>query len=119
MKNMFGILTSKFRVLLCTMEQRPKVVRDLVLTCVVMYDMLRTHQVRVARAPTPADEITKYILFIFQNGLKLKRLQAFNLKKILQIFQTVKVPEVSNFFIAFKVSQKTKVKGQNQVKSQR
>ena len=38
----FGILESRFRVLLGTMEQRPKVVRDIVLTCGVLH-MLRTH----------------------------------------------------------------------------
>ena len=35
-KNAFGIL-----VLLTTMEQRPKVVRNIVLTCVVLHNMLR------------------------------------------------------------------------------
>ena len=40
------------RVLLTTMEQRPKVVRDIVLTCVVL------HNIRAAdRPPTPADDI--------------------------------------------------------------
>ena len=50
MENMFGILASTFRVLLGTMEQRPQVVRDLVLTCVVLHNMLKTHKSRVARA---------------------------------------------------------------------
>ena len=39
------------------MEQRLKVVRDIVFTCVVLHNMLRTHQVRVDMAPMPADEI--------------------------------------------------------------
>ena len=43
-ENVFGILVSKFRVLLTTMEQRPKVVKDIVLTCVVLHKMLRRHQ---------------------------------------------------------------------------
>ena len=37
MENVFGIH------LLGTMEQRPKVVRDIVLTYVVLHNMLKTH----------------------------------------------------------------------------
>ena len=43
-ENSFGILVKRFRVLLTRMEQREKVVRDIVLTCVVLYNMLRSHQ---------------------------------------------------------------------------
>ena len=43
-ENAFGILASRFRVLLTTMEQRPKVVRDIVLTSLVLHNMLRSHQ---------------------------------------------------------------------------
>ena len=51
------LLVKRFRVLLTTMEQRPKVVRDIVLTCVVLHNMLRSHQGVADRPPTPADDI--------------------------------------------------------------
>ena len=51
-ENAFGILASTFKVLLDTMEQRPEVVKDIVLTCVVLHNMLPAHQGIVARAPT-------------------------------------------------------------------
>ena len=44
MVNTFGILGSKFRVLLCTMKQRPRVGGDIVFTRVVLHNILRTHQ---------------------------------------------------------------------------
>ena len=50
----FGILVKRFRVLLTTMEQRPKVVRDIDLTCAVLHNMLRSHQGGADRPFTPA-----------------------------------------------------------------
>ena len=40
----FGILVNRLKVVLGTMKQRPKVVRDIVLTCVVLHNMMRTQQ---------------------------------------------------------------------------
>ena len=57
-ENAFGILVGRLRVLLTTMEQRPKFVRDIVLTCVVSHNMLRRHRRgRADTPPTPADDI--------------------------------------------------------------
>ena len=56
-KNSFGILIKRFSVLLTTMEQRPEVVKYIVLTRVVLHNMLRSHQGGADRLPTPADDI--------------------------------------------------------------
>ena len=56
-ENSFGILVKRFRVLLTTMKQRPKVVRAIVLTGVVLHNMLRSHQGSADRPPTLADDI--------------------------------------------------------------
>ena len=56
-ENTFEILVSWFRVLLGTMEQRPRVVRDIVFTCVVLHNMLRTHQGGADRALTQAIDV--------------------------------------------------------------
>ena len=56
-ENAFGILVSHFRILLGTMKQRPRAVRDIVFTCVVLHNNLRTHQGRADRAPTPGNDV--------------------------------------------------------------
>ena len=57
-ENAFGILVRRFRVLVTTIEQlRLKVVSDIVLTCVVLHNMLRSHQEGADRPPTPSDNI--------------------------------------------------------------
>ena len=50
-----------FGVLLGTMEQRPRVVRGIVFTCVVLHNMMRTHQGGGYSAPTPANEQAVYL----------------------------------------------------------
>ena len=57
-ENTCGISVIRFRVLLGPMEQRPRVLRDIVFTYVVLHNMLRTHQGGVNRPPTPATDIT-------------------------------------------------------------
>ena len=57
-ENAFGILVSRFRVLMGTMEQRPKVVIDIVFICVVLHNMLRTHQGRAEGTPPPANDVS-------------------------------------------------------------
>ena len=54
-ENSFGILDKRFRVLLTTMEQRPKVLRDIVLTCVVLH--VKKPSGAADRPPTPVDNI--------------------------------------------------------------
>ena len=56
-ENAFGILVGRFRVLLITMEQRPEIVRDVVFTCVLLQNMLRSHQGGADRPPIPASDI--------------------------------------------------------------
>ena len=54
-ENAFGILVSRFRVLL---GKRAKVVRDIVFMCVVLHNMLKTPQGGANRAPTPANDVS-------------------------------------------------------------
>ena len=57
MENAFGTLVNRFRVLLGTMEQRPMIVRYIALTCVVLHNILKTHQGGADRPPTPANDV--------------------------------------------------------------
>ena len=58
LENMFGISVSRFRILLTTIKQRPKVVRHIIFTCVVSYNMLRTHQGGADRASIPGNDVS-------------------------------------------------------------
>ena len=58
-QNTFGILLSGFRVLMDTMEQRPKVVRANVITWVLLHNILGTHQGRSDRLPTQANDLAE------------------------------------------------------------
>ena len=40
-----------------TMQQRPRVIRDIVITCMVFHNMLRTHKGGADRAPTPGNDL--------------------------------------------------------------
>ena len=62
--NAFGILVSQFRVPLATREQRPKVVRDIVFTCVTLHNMLRTHRGRADRASDAADLQSEQVVYV-------------------------------------------------------
>ena len=55
--NAIGILVSGFRILLGTTEQGSRVVRDIVIMCVVLHNMMRTHQGGADRSPTPANDV--------------------------------------------------------------
>ena len=56
MENAFGILASRFKVLLGIIEQGQSLLETLFLH-VVLHNMLRTHRGRIDRATTPADDI--------------------------------------------------------------
>ena len=40
-ENAFGILAHKFRVLLRTMNQRPRTCRKIITTCVILHDLIK------------------------------------------------------------------------------
>ena len=48
---------SCYRVVLGTIEQRPRVVRDIVFMCVVLHNTLRTHQGMTDRSSTPGTDV--------------------------------------------------------------
>ena len=53
----FWNISEPLRVLLGTMEHRPRVIRDILFTFVVLQNMLKIHQGGADRAPTPANDV--------------------------------------------------------------
>ena len=72
MENALGTLVRRFRVL-STMQQRPNIVRDIVLTCVVLDNMVRTHQGGVIRASASADDIAANEPVVYMSDEKLQK----------------------------------------------
>ena len=56
MENAFGILVSRFRVMMTTIELPPGTVRDVVLTCVVLHNILRSQYQGQHAAQQPGDD---------------------------------------------------------------
>ena len=55
-ENAFGILASRFRVLMTTIELPPDTVREVILTCVVLHNILRSQHQGQHGAQGPADD---------------------------------------------------------------
>ena len=55
-ENAFGILVSRFRVMMTTIELPPKTVRDVVMTCVVLHNILRSQYQGQHGAQQPGDD---------------------------------------------------------------
>ena len=54
--NTFGILVSRFRVIMTTIELPPETVRDVVLTCVVLHNILRSQYQGQHGGQQPGDD---------------------------------------------------------------
>ena len=55
-ENAFGILVSRFRVMLTTIELPPETVRDVVMTCVVLHNILRSQYQGQHGGQEPGDD---------------------------------------------------------------
>ena len=55
-ENAFGILVSRFRVMLITIELPPETVRDVVMTCVVLHNILRSQYQGQHGGQEPGDD---------------------------------------------------------------
>ena len=55
-ENAFGILVSRFRVMLTTIELTPETVRDVVMTCVVLHNILRSQYQGQHGGQEPGDD---------------------------------------------------------------
>ena len=56
-ENAFGILVLRFRVMVTTIELPPQTVRDVVLTCVVLHNILRSQYQGQHGAQQPGDDV--------------------------------------------------------------
>ena len=56
LENAFGILVSRFSVMMTTIELPPETGRDVVLTCVVLHNILRSQYQGQHRAQQPGDD---------------------------------------------------------------
>ena len=69
MENAFGILVSRFRVMRTTIELPPETVREVVMTCVVLHNILRS-QYQSGQDRNPAREAKRqrdYLKDYFNN----------------------------------------------------
>ena len=112
-ENAFGILVSRFTVLLGTMKQRPRVVRDIILTSMVLQNMLRTHQCRAYRAPTPANDVAalqnEQVVYVPDDNYRNPLREAKHLAN-LQDLQVQNLLNYHNLLRTSRLSQRSKLK---------
>ena len=88
MENPSGILASRFTILLGTME-RPKVVRDIVLRCVVLQNLLKTQERATERA---ADDIAavqnEQVVYVPDDNYRNPSSEAKNQQDLLRLLQS-------------------------------
>ena len=67
------------------MEQRPRVVRDIVFTCVLLHNILRTHQGEADRAPTPEAALqNKQVVYVSDDNYRNPSREARHQQELLK-----------------------------------